>query len=501
MIVRSFLKWFENAPVPERIEAARVMTQTYVAGHLGSDTREDAEAALTLILDDPSMQVRRALAWELADSDSAPRHIIVTLAHDQPEVAALVLARSPLLREPDLVDCAGIGTVLTQTAIALRPSVPHAVSAVLADVAEAAALTSLLRNPGAEIGPRSFAVMIERHGADATLREALNQRDDLPAPVRQAVLRSLSTDLLAFASSWMTPQRAERAIAETREIATIALARQAEDLGALVEHLCRTGQLTPGLLLRSLLCGETGLFGAALSHLTGLNARRIAGMLAARGQGALSAACLKSGLPRTHLPAFLAAVAGCRTLAPGNMEVPRLNRAIIQRTLAACLEQDETEMRALLAMLRRYDAEAARDAARAATAQIMLAQAPVTLDAAGAPEAPVAYDFDLLAKAMEEDLDRPFTDEELRDASPIPVDLDRFASELVLADDSLPEPVDRRDQVEAVSRFAAEIDALFPHGADRLRQRIQEPLRVIETPAQQLDETYFNSWELRKSAA
>ena len=501
MIVRSFLKWFENAPAAERVEAARAMAQAYVADHLGSDSREDAEAALTLILDDPAMQVRRALAWELADYERAPRHIIVALAHDQPEVAAPVLARSPLLREPDLIDCADGGAVLTQTAIAMRTSVPAAVSAVLAKLAEPTALSSLLRNPGAEIGPESFAAMAQRHGSDPALREAMNQRDDLPVTVRQALLCSLSQDLMAFASGWMTPQRAERAITETRDIATVGLAAHADDLGALVDYLSRTGQLTPGLLLRSLLCGETALFGAALSHLSGLNARRVAGMFAARGQGALSAVCLRAGLPSTHLPAFLAAAAAIRDLQPPYGETPRLNRAIVQRTLAACLEQDESAMSGLLALLRRYDAEAAREDARAVTAQIMLTGEPAMVEAASTPFVP---DIAALESAIEIDYDQPFSNADLRDVRPILIDLDRFAADLAPLENVMTAAGDTGQASDRQDGYASDMDTLFESAFDqptRPEAPTLEPLRVIERQDQQLDENYFNSWELRKSAA
>jgi len=518
VIVRSFLKWFENAPVEERIEAARGMTQAYVAGHLGSDSREDAEAALTLILDDPSMQVRRALAWELAACESAPRHIIVALAHDQPEVAALVLARSPLLREADLIDCAANGTVLTQTAIALRPLVPARVSAVLAATAEPAALISLLRNPGGEIAAASFAAMIERYPGEASLREALNERSDLPATVRHAVMRGVSADLMAFAAGWMPPQKAERAIRETQEIATVGLAAEADDLGEMVDYLCRAGHLTPGLLLRSLLCGEVALFGAALTRLGGLNARRVAGMLTARNQGALSAACLKAGLPRTYLPAFLAAVSAVRDMGTASGETPRLNRLVIQRVLVACLEQGEAEMNQLLALLRRYDAQAAREDARLATAQIMLAEAPVTLDSVERPDVP---DFSALEQALDDDPDRPFTEAELRESGSSIVDLERFGEDLVLQADDLVEPA-LAAQSDADGAFVADFDADFDAlvqsafheqnlsgvssannsaGREPLPARTVEPLRVIESQAQHLDESYFNSWELRRSVA
>ena len=77
--------------------------------------------------------MRRALAEILASEAQAPRHVIIALANDQPDVAALVLARSLLLSEGDLVDCATMGDRLAQAAISSRPGLSAAVASVLAD--------------------------------------------------------------------------------------------------------------------------------------------------------------------------------------------------------------------------------------------------------------------------------------------------------------------------------------------------------------------------------
>ena len=66
------------------------------------------------------MPVRRALAEALASAQDAPRHIIAALASDLPEIAAIVLTRSPVLSDVELVACAAIGGELAQIALARR---------------------------------------------------------------------------------------------------------------------------------------------------------------------------------------------------------------------------------------------------------------------------------------------------------------------------------------------------------------------------------------------
>ena len=137
VIVRSFLKWYQSAPVDGRVEAVQTLAEAYLAGQLGADHAAEAEAALTLVLDDVSPVVRRALAWALALSEHAPRHLLVGLAHDRPEVAGLILARSPQLRDADLIDCVKTGDALAHLAIAMRSSVAVDVAHALANGAAA----------------------------------------------------------------------------------------------------------------------------------------------------------------------------------------------------------------------------------------------------------------------------------------------------------------------------------------------------------------------------
>ena len=73
--------------------------------------------ASSAVLDDhPSALVlRRALAEALASAAEAPRHIVLALAADQADVACVVLGRSPVLEEAELIDCAAVGDGFAQS--------------------------------------------------------------------------------------------------------------------------------------------------------------------------------------------------------------------------------------------------------------------------------------------------------------------------------------------------------------------------------------------------
>ena len=110
MIVRRFLLWARSASPGARAEAISALARSYLYSDLDAQDLRDAETALTAMLDDPSPLVRRALAEALANAPDAPRHVVVALANDQPDIAACVLARSPLgFPEADLVGLCRFG--------------------------------------------------------------------------------------------------------------------------------------------------------------------------------------------------------------------------------------------------------------------------------------------------------------------------------------------------------------------------------------------------------
>src|SRR4029434_9019405 len=104
---------------------------------------------------------------------------ILALAANKPEIASIVLERSPLLVDAELVDMVATGTATNQAAIARRASLPRSVARALARVGRADACLVLIENPGAGIAAFSLNRVAERFGHLAAMREALFARDGL----------------------------------------------------------------------------------------------------------------------------------------------------------------------------------------------------------------------------------------------------------------------------------------------------------------------------------
>ncbi len=430
MIVRRFMHWARTASAAQRAEAAAALARVYLITDLEPAEREEAELALTGLLDDASPLVRRALAEVLASAPNAPHHLVLGLADDQSDISSIVLGRSPVLSDSDLIDCGAIGDAIAQSAIALRPNVSPSVAAALAEVGAREALISLAINPGAEVPEFSLRRMVERFGADAEMREALLMRPGLPAALRADLVAAMADALRAFVieREWMSGERAQRVTRDACEQARVIIAATSEEgengAVALIAHLRACGQLTASLLLRALLSGNASLLEAALTELSGLPLRRVKGLTRDwRGSG-FAALYRRAALPEALLPAFRAAIEALSKGDVSDASGASLSRQRVERVLTACKAENTGELDSLLAVLRRFAAEAARDEAR---------QFSATLPAKAEGVERLVASEDAPALPAPEEPPLRLSDEDVAEVAPAGITIDLAAIEAELA--------------------------------------------------------------------
>jgi uncharacterized protein (DUF2336 family) len=369
-VVQYFLKWIETAKVAERAGAAPALARAYLQRELPFEERMAVEAALTLLLDDPSPKVRLALAETLSLSPHAPAQVVMALAADQPDVAAPILARSPLLSESDLVDRVATGDTLVQVLVASRPQVSMALAASIAEVGTVDACLALLRNGGASIAALSFRRMVERLGHHAALRHALAADRRLPPDCRHVLVVRMGEALSAapLVQALMGPVRAEKLTREACVKASITLieATDSREHAALVEHLRLRGDLTSSFLVRTVAHGKIDFFAAALVALAGQGEARVRTLLAGGRDAALKALLAKAGLrPVTHTP-ILTALRIWRDVANGKRIAgpQEVSWHMLDALEAPAALAETTEGAALAGVLRRIHLEALRENAR-----------------------------------------------------------------------------------------------------------------------------------------
>lgn len=369
MIINQFRIWAETASSTSRADGASALARAYLSSGFDDAQRREALVVLSGFLDDGSPLVRGALAEAFACAPNAPHPIVLALADDQSSIAAIVLALSPVLTDGQLIDCAATSDDLAQSAIASRPGLSASVAAALCEIAGAAALVVLADNGSATIRDFSIHRMIERHGDCAPLREALLGRQDLPAAARVDLVAATMRALGAFVTerNWMSDERVARVAREAKDKAAIVIAgtdrgwHGALDLAA---HLRKSGDLTVGFAFRAILSGRIDLFKATLSELSGATMVRVDGLTEQSDSGGFAAIYRKAGLPLDLLPAFRIALRAARAADWTVTGAAGLSRQVVERVLTACDTVNAGHFDKLLVLLRRFEAEAARDEAR-----------------------------------------------------------------------------------------------------------------------------------------
>ncbi|MEJ1161135.1 DUF2336 domain-containing protein [Prosthecomicrobium sp. N25] len=382
MIVEQFLRWLTTASAEERAGAARPLVRACLHAGLEGPDRDTLEAIMMVYLDDGEACVRKALAEALAADPAAPHPVVLTLAQDEPAIAAAVVAASPVLLDAELVDLVAGGSLPVQIAAAAREGVSPGLAAAIAEVGEPAALVTLLGNHGAAIPVFSLKRIVERAGDDTDVLEALLERPGVPIGIRQSLLERLAVachDLVLMRST-LREDRVEAILREAKDKATLALAAGArdEELRPLAEHLRETGQLTTLLLIRAACTGNIRFLREALAILSGVPPHRVSALLSDRREGGFRALYRKAGMPGRVYPAFRAAIEVNRDLAGGDGPVD--THAFARRVIDRILQQTGTadpEVADLIVILRRFSAEAARDGARRLVAETL--QQPAAL--------------------------------------------------------------------------------------------------------------------------
>jgi len=311
VIIQTFLRWAETAKASERAKAANALGRAYLHSTMDPAEKHAALMAMTWLLDDPSPKVRLALAQAVADCDRTPRSVILSLAGDQPEIAAEAIARSPVLTDIDLVDLAARGDSVTRALIASRFILRQPVCAAIAEIGDASEIEVMLDNPGAIVTRQSLRRIAERHAADPTIREMLLSREELPADARHRIAVGISETLAGsdLIRNLIGVQKLETLRREACENATVALASGAnpEEIPGLIDHLRLQGSLTPAFLMQALCMGKIDFFAAAVVNLSGMSERRVRSILGDGRWHAMRALYEAAGLQRDISEVFVEA--------------------------------------------------------------------------------------------------------------------------------------------------------------------------------------------------
>lgn len=259
--------------------------------------------------------IRLALSESLAQAEWAPPALIAMLALDEIEIARPVIARSPLLKDQDLLRVLIEATIEHQIEVARRPHISGRVADAIIDRAEPASLTALAGNRTADLSEDALRRLVEHSRRIAALRAPLTRHprlnDALAADLylwvgqalRQAIGERFRIDESRLA------QAVEGAVRETRGPGTPPEAEAARDGDEmerrLVTKLQNAGQLRAGFLIRAVREKRLSLFEHALATLGGFPLAQIRAAIQRPSPDALFLACAAVGIDRAVFPAVL----------------------------------------------------------------------------------------------------------------------------------------------------------------------------------------------------
>lgn len=368
MIVEAFLRWAETAKVGDRAKAANALGRAYLGTSMPAAERDAAEMAMTYLLDDPSPRVRLSLAEALAHAPAAPRNVILSLAADQPEIAAQIILCSPLLSDADLVDLAARGDGVTRVLIASRGTVGASVIAGLVEIGDEEEILCLLENAGACWSRPALKRVVERLGHLPAVRCLLLEMPELTCEARHLLMQHVSDALRGdpLVQAILGARRLNHATREAGEAGTVVIAGAAhyDDIDGLVEHLRLAGRLTPAFLMHTLCTGKVDFFAGAVVSLSGCSERRVRSILGTGRLHAVRALYESAGLSRDISALFVEATMLWRHASRSTLETMLEN--ISQRLLRRLGRHDDASSAAkdLMTMVEKLHIAEQRQSAR-----------------------------------------------------------------------------------------------------------------------------------------
>lgn len=269
-------------------------------GHaLSENERALMREIMRSIVHQVEMSVRMALAERLAERPEAPHDLILLLANDRIEVARLVIERSMVLNEEDLLAIIQRTSIAHQKAVAGRPDVTEAVSAALSESICPEVLETLIRNTTAKISHATLHSLAERAKNIPALHEPLVTRPGIPGEIAVKLYAAVSDALKSFIVQHFEMDRAQldRLVAQAE--ADAINAETPASSARLVDKLYAAGQLKPSFLLKALAEGQKEIFELGFAKLLGLEAPKARNAIYGKGPVGLALACRAVGIDKS----------------------------------------------------------------------------------------------------------------------------------------------------------------------------------------------------------
>ena len=275
--------------------------------------------------------IRKALSDSLAGAEWAPPALIAMLALDEIDIARPIIARSPLLKDQDLLRVLVEATVEHQIEVARRPNISGRVADAIIDRAEPASLTALAGNRTADVGDEAMRRLVDHSRRIAALRAPLTRHPRLNDALAEQLYQWVGQALRQAIGERFRIDDAR--LAHAVDAATVAagpqkplvvkvdepsITEREEMERRLVAKLQSAGQLRAGFLIRAVREQRLSLFEHGIAALGGFPITHVRAAILRPSPDALFLACAAVGIDRAVFPAVLEEIRKLSDGWPGN---------------------------------------------------------------------------------------------------------------------------------------------------------------------------------------
>jgi len=341
---------------PERrVKTLRQVTGLFLndGARLSDEQIKIFDDVFCLLVLNVETKARAELSQRLARVDYAPVEVIQRLARDDEiAVAGHVLAHSRQVATGTLVEVANTQGQGHLFAIAGRKNLPEAVTDVIVDRGEPWVIRSLASNATARFSNTGYAGIVAHAEADDDLTEILGLRPDLPASLRQDLLRRATEEVRNRLSANAPPELKDEITRVLRSVAGGAMlpappqdfARAEENVKRMKAH----DELSEPAILTFAQANRFDEIAAALAVENNVPTAMIAKVLTGTRTDLVLIPCKAAGLSWTTVETILTKRPTVQALNPPTLmaaaqDYRRLSVETAQRTLRFWLLHDKVE--------------------------------------------------------------------------------------------------------------------------------------------------------------
>lgn len=244
--------------------------------------------------------VAAALGEQLARMASAPRDLVVRLAHEGVDVARPLILQSPVLRDIDLIELVRHRSQEHRLSVAMRSGLSEQVAQVLVDQGDDDVIETLLRNPDSRLSTAAIEYLVEESRRVDRFQEPLLRRQDLPKRLAYRMFWWVSAVLRRHILAEFTISEADLDDAIEQAVAVMAAEPVPEHNSArvLIDHLADNGQLTGRSLIGLLRGGRVTAFIVALARRSACDPATTRRIFFSSGTEAFAAICKSADIDR-----------------------------------------------------------------------------------------------------------------------------------------------------------------------------------------------------------